>query len=111
MRENGKRKRLFERLKKALEEGVQFAKSELNLRTTVVPDRPPSLRAQDVVRLRERLGMSQSVFARMLNVSPKTLQSWEQGTRRPSQAALRLLQVLKTDPNTVFKVVGMRPAG
>jgi putative transcriptional regulator len=110
MRENGKRKKLFERLKGSLEEGFQFAKRELNLRTTVVPDRPPNVRPQDVIRLRESLGMSQSVFARMLNVSPKTLQSWEQGTRRPSRAVLRLLQVLKTDPATVFRIVGMRPA-
>jgi putative transcriptional regulator len=111
MRENNKRPRLFERLKGSLHEGIRFANRELNLRTTVLPNRPPDFRAQDVIRLRENLCMSQSVFARILNVSPKTLQSWEQGTRRPSQAVLRLLQVLKTDPMTVFKVAGMRPIG
>jgi DNA-binding transcriptional regulator YiaG len=34
--------------------------------------------------------MSQAVFAQVLNVSTKTVQSWVQGQRKPSQAALRL---------------------
>jgi putative transcriptional regulator len=51
--------------------------------------------------------MSQAVFARMLNVSPKTVQSWEQGARKPSQAALRLIQVFRLNPAVVLQVVGM----
>jgi putative transcriptional regulator len=42
--------------------------------------------------------MSQAMFARLLNVSPKTVQSWEHGTRKPSQAALRLIQVFEQNP-------------
>ena len=49
------------------------------------------------------------MFARLLNVSPKTVQSWEHGTRRPSQAALRLIQLLEQNPHGVFSVVGMSP--
>ncbi len=109
MTHNGKRQPLFDRLKRGLEEGIRFARGELNLRTTVIPERPPALRARDVVRLRNRLNMSQSVFARVLNVSTKTLQSWEQGTRRPSQAALRLLQVLSEQPGTVMQAAGLKP--
>ena len=51
--------------------------------------------------------MSQAVFARMLNVSTKTVQSWEQGQRRPSQAALRLIQVFRQNPSGLLEVVGM----
>jgi putative transcriptional regulator len=51
--------------------------------------------------------MSQTVFARLINVSPKTVQSWEQGQRIPSQAAQRMLQVLQEKPNLVLQVVGM----
>jgi hypothetical protein len=43
----------------------------------------------------------------MLNVSPKTVQSWEQGDRRPSQAALRLLQVIDAEPKLIFQIVGI----
>ena len=51
--------------------------------------------------------MSQAVFARMLNVSTKTVQSWEQGQRSPSQAALRLIQVFRQNPSSLLGVVGM----
>jgi putative transcriptional regulator len=104
---NGVRKPLFERLSTSLNEGIRFARGDLKLRTTTLPELPPALTPGEVVRLRQRLGMSQSVFARTLNVSSKTLQSWEHGTRRPSQAALRLLQVLNSRTDAVLSVVGL----
>lgn len=109
MKDNSTRKPLFERLKAALEEGIRQARGELTLRTTLIPARPPSLRAQDIVGLRERLQMSQSVFAGLLNVSAKTVQGWEQGERKPSAAALRLLQVLTVQPSAVCEALGVRP--
>jgi putative transcriptional regulator len=100
---------LFERLKTGLEEGIRFARGELTLRTTELPERPPELQAQDVLRLRQKLKMSQGVFARLLNVSAKTVQSWEQGDRKPSQAALRLLQIMEARPKLVCRIIGIRP--
>jgi putative transcriptional regulator len=99
---------LSESLRMGLEEGIQFAKGKLNLRTTEVPVRPPSWHARQVVQLRQQLNMSQSVFAQMVNVSLKTVQSWEQGERQPSQAALRLLQILEARPAIVCRIVGIR---
>jgi putative transcriptional regulator len=104
--EPDKRPNLFARLKGALEEGVRFAQGDVDLRTTAVPDRPPTWHAPDIRRLRERLELSQGAFAGMLNVSLKTVQSWEQGERQPAQAALRLLQVLAADPSVVCKIIG-----
>jgi len=45
--------------------------------------------------------MSQAVFPRVLNISPKTVQSWEQGLRQPTQAALRLLEVKEQQPEII----------
>lgn len=91
------RARLFDRLKAGLEEEVQHARGEKTLRTFVwnLPDPPPAYTAQDVKAIRTRLKMSQPYFSRLLNVSSKTVQSWEQGTRRPSQSAARLLQLIE----------------
>lgn len=108
MSKSAARPALFERLRAGLEEGIQFAQDELTLRTTEVPARPPDLHAREVLRLRQQLKMSQGVFARMLNVSSKTVQSWEQGERRPSRAALRLLQILAALPQEVCQVLGVR---
>jgi putative transcriptional regulator len=106
-----KRKPLAERLKTGLTEAVQFAKGELTLRTVEVPAPPPEIIAKDVTSLRAKAGMSQAVFARVLNVSTKTVQSWEQGERKPSHAALRMLQVLREKPMFVFEIVGIPARG
>jgi putative transcriptional regulator len=103
------RKPLFERLKAGLEEGIRHAKGEITLKTTALemPDRPPEIGAEELTRVRLKSGMSQAVFARMLNVSTKTVQSWEQGQRKPSQVALRLIQVFRHNPSGLLEAVGM----
>jgi putative transcriptional regulator len=103
------REPLFERLKIGLEEGIRHAKGEITLKTTTLemPDRPPEVGAEELTELRPASGLSQAVFARLLNVSPKTVQSWEQGHRKPSQEALRLIQVFRQDPSGLLEVAGM----
>lgn len=95
------RKSLFNRLKDSLEEAGQFTAGELTLRTFSVPGPPPIYTADEIVRIRRSLHMSQSVFARVLNTSTKTVQSWEQGLRQPTQAAQRLLEVLEKKPEVI----------
>ena len=66
--------------------------------------RPPvSVRRHvDVRSLRRRLGMSQTVFARRFGLSLATLRHWEHGERRPSGAALTLLNVIDRQPRAVL---------
>jgi putative transcriptional regulator len=87
------------------EEAIRHAKGEITLKTATLamPDRPPEVGADKLTKLRLKSGMSQSVFARMLNVSTKTVQSWEQGLRKPSQAALRQIQVFRQNPSGLRK--------
>ena len=54
-----KRRRLAERLKDGLMEGIQFAKGELTLRTVEVPSPLAAIVAKEVTALRKRAGMSQ----------------------------------------------------
>lgn len=103
------RKPLFERLKAGLEEGMAHAKGELTLKTTEVPEAPPEIDARTLVALREAARMSQAVFAKVLYVSAKTVQSWEQGVRAPSKASRRLIHIFAEQPATVCKVIGLRP--
>jgi len=94
-------KPLFERLKDSLEEAEKFAAGELTLKTFTVPEPPPTYTPARVARVRKSLRMSQGVFAHVLNVSTKTVQSWEQGLREPTQAAQRLLEVLEKRPEII----------
>ena len=109
MRDQRERLSVADQLRKSLEEGIQHLRGEITLRTTVVelPDPPPGIGPVGLSRLREGRKMSQAVFAQLLNVSAKTVQSWEQGTRRPSQAALRLIQVFREDPERLMRIAGM----
>lgn len=58
---------------------------------------PPPVRAfsaKDIKRLRERLMLSQPVFARVLHTTPSTVRRWEQGNTSPAGPALRLLYII-----------------
>jgi putative transcriptional regulator len=107
------RKPLFERLKSGLKEGIRHAQGEIALKTTTLemPEPAPNIGSQELTELRLASGMSQAVFGRVLNVSTKTVQSWEQGQRKPSQAALRLIQVFRQNPSGLLEVVGMSIPG
>jgi putative transcriptional regulator len=45
-----------------------------------------------IKRIREATGLSQSKFATWLGVSLASLQDWEEGRSPPTQRAIRLLQ-------------------
>jgi putative transcriptional regulator len=61
--------------------------------------------APRVLAMRRTMGISQGVFAKLVGVSVKTLQNWEQGRRQPSGPAAVLLTVLVMDPNAVLKAL------
>ena len=92
MKTKSTRAPLSERLKKGLKEGIEFARGDLTLMTTFVPS-GRIFTGEEVVAIRTRRHMSQAQFAKLLAVSVKTLQSWEQGLRTPSKPTMRLLQI------------------
>ena len=53
---------------------------------------------------RARSGLSQSQFAALLGVSPRTLQDWEQGRREPTGAAQTLLRIAASHPRILRKL-------
>jgi putative transcriptional regulator len=59
-----------------------------------------------VVEARQKVGLSQSRFAELLGVSVRTLQDWEQGRRKPSRAAMSLIQIAKQRPDVLREVFG-----
>jgi putative transcriptional regulator len=65
-------------------------------RVNVVP--PPEYQDTDIRRARERLGLSQAVFARLLGASASTVRAWERGARQPSDMARRLIELAERDP-------------
>jgi len=54
-----------------------------------------------IVRMRTRLKMSQAELAQLMLISKATLQSWEQGRRKPEGPALALIRVMDKNPEAV----------
>lgn len=94
--------KLFHDLAGSLQDAIAFERGEkTDLRVTRFPPPPRPMSAREVIRLRKQLAMSQAVFARYLNVTPATVRGWEQGLRRPSKAALKLLNIVKREPRVL----------
>ena len=59
----------------------------------------------DVKAIRRRRGLSQVAFARRYGFSPDAVRDWEQGRRRPEQAARTLLLMIDREPEAVARVL------
>jgi putative transcriptional regulator len=95
-----KKQSLGEMLVESLAEvhsGLRGNSRKLTVKTVEIPD-PPAFRAAAVHRLRNRLGLSQALFAKLLGVSRKLVEAWEGGSRTPSPMACRLLEAIARKP-------------
>ena len=101
MKKRSSRKKVsaFAKLSAGIEDAIAYHRGERTLTAREVEFPPlPKLGARDVAKVRARLRLSQVAFARLLNVSPRTVQAWERNARRPSDAALMLLNVARRHP-------------
>ena len=78
--------------------GLGGQAGKLTMKTVEIPD-PPRFDAKAVHALRDRLGLSQGLFAKLLGVSRKLVEAWEAGTRTPSAMACRLLDAIGRSPS------------
>lgn len=67
------------------------------------PIAPQKMSSVEIRKLREKLSLSVSVFASVMNVSPKTVEAWEAGTNEIGGAALRLLDMIKKNPDILLE--------
>jgi putative transcriptional regulator len=77
------------------------------------PDCPPATEEQlararrmpTVKALRLRLSMTQEEFSAKFHLPLGTIKEWEQGVRRPDEAAEVLLKVIAKDPEAVARAL------
>ena len=101
-----KKRDIGDELIRGLTDAISHEEGKITLKTTSIeiPDLPPDMSKTQITRIRtEVLNMSQGAFAAYLGVSPAVIQSWEQGQKKPSGAARRLLQVAATSPEAILK--------
>jgi putative transcriptional regulator len=92
------KKVLFEELLQSVKEAAAIERGESK------PSRTFEVRtANDVVRIRGKLGLSQPKFATLLGISENTLQNCEQGRRQPTGPAKVLLKVAARHPKAILE--------
>jgi len=64
-----------------------------------------TLRADEIVKTRERLGMTQDQFCAAFHLKLWTLRNWEQGRSTPSGAAAVLLWLLTKIPEQILEAL------
>jgi putative transcriptional regulator len=89
------KKWLFGRLVESMSQHNEIARSER------APAREFHIDAVAVKEIRALTQLSQSKFARILDVDVGTLRNWEQGRREPTGPAKALLRAIKNDPKAV----------
>ncbi|MHB1667616.1 MAG: NadS family protein [Thiomonas sp.] len=90
-------KTLFDDLVQSLKEAKAITNGQAQ------PSRRIVLEAEDVRQVREHTGLSQQDFARLMRVSVKTLQNWEQHRRTPTGPAAALLKIVATAPEVAIR--------
>ena len=85
----------YDDLSLSLNQALAIAKGD------VEPSRQFSYDMPDIKLIRAKTGLSQQQFADKLNISSRTLQNWEQGTRNPTGAAVTLMRLLDKQPDLI----------
>lgn len=76
---------------------VSFTKKDLDSLGVIIPE--VKMGKSQIQSIRKQMSLSQSVFAKLLNVSPSSVRQWEQGARVPTGATKILLEVLDKSPS------------
>jgi putative transcriptional regulator len=91
--------KLFEELTRSIRQAGAISRGERR------PSRRVELTPTRIQAVRERSGLSQAQFARLLNVSVKTLQNWEQARREPTGPAMALLRIVEREPAAALRAL------
>lgn len=85
-------------------QGVEMLKGKRNdgrITTVIRPNPLKPISHGEITKIRTKLKVSQASFAHLLNVSPQTVQAWEQGRKIPSGPSLKLLNIAKKNPKAL----------
>lgn len=83
-------------------------RGKVTLRTTEVERRsPPEMTPARVRAVREKLHVSQPVFARKLRTETRTIANWEQGVSKPNAQAAILLALVDRHPELLEVIAAL----
>lgn len=92
--------KMFDEVMQGMQEIVEFEQGKRILRVDKILVVPmEDFTPEEIRKIRKAVSLSQRSFASVIGVSPKTVESWEAGTNKPSGASSRMLQLIKEKPD------------
>ncbi len=90
---------VYKSIMQGLDEAVKYQEGKIDARKTKITVKPvESFSSEDIKEIRNRVGLSQVIFASSLGVSKKTVEAWERGRNTPEGPSRRLLQLIRDNP-------------
>jgi DNA-binding transcriptional regulator YiaG len=103
MKKKKRKLKVFGTLQESLREALAHERGKGDvLRVSQLPPAPKPLTPSQIRAIRQSFKVSQAVFARIINVSPNAVESWEQGVRHPREATLKLLTIAHKHPEVLL---------
>ena len=99
MKRTTEQQEIIDGITQGLREAVAYKRGES---TTA---RVTTLEVENALQTRLKMQLSQSEFAKMIGVSERTLENWEQGRSKPSGAARSLLHIAARNPKAVLEAL------
>lgn len=90
---------MFDLLVQSVKEGGEILKGKRE------PASIYQISSIDVKTLRQELDLSRTKFAAALSVSERTVESWEQGKRRPSGSDRKLMGIMRRHPELLSELL------
>lgn len=98
--------KMFESLKKGLEEAIAIEKGALKgKKVTYIINPVKKYSNIQIKKIRNDANMTQRVFANYMGVSPKTVEAWEIGINKPTGPACRLLSLLEKEKEKAIELI------
>jgi len=95
---------IFSELTEGFQAWEEYDAGKITLRTHRVNTETPAISPDDLVKVRERLNLSQAVFAQYLHAGLRTYQNWEQGLARPNKQAVLLIRMIEKSPSVLSQL-------
>jgi len=101
-----KKQTYYESIMEGLQQIIAFENgdaSKARIRMVTIPDIEPvaEYSKEQIKEIRQKNKFSQKSFAELLAVSPKSVEAWETGKRKPTGTAKRLFQLIEKEPGII----------
>lgn len=96
--------RVGDDLVEAFQEMAAYLRGEVEAESYEVPD--DIITPERVKAIRRKVAASTKEFEQQFRISARTMESYEQGRRRPDAAMQTLLRVIEREPDAVRRALG-----